>query len=450
MEIAREELAQEFPGFAGQLVIPADAGYDEARRVHNGMVDKRPALIARCLGAADAVQALGFARRAGLPVAVRGGGHNVAGRAVIDDGVVIDLSLMKGMHVDPSARVARAQAGLTWATFNREAALHGLATTGGTISTTGIAGLTLGGGFGWLMPKYGLTVDNLRSVEVVTANGDVVRADETNNADLFWALRGGGGNFGVAVSFEYTLHPLRQVTGGLIAHPFEAARDLLHAYRDLTAELPDDLMTWAALVHAPDGSGTKLAAFAVCHAGDPALADVDLEPFRSWGSPAMLMVDQMPYPAINQMLDAGFPKGARSYWKSSFLRTLSDEAIDAVVEGFATAPSAMSGIVIEHLHGAPTRVPLDATATPFREIGYDLLVVAEWLDAKDDDANIGWARRTFDAASVAFAGRRYLNYLDDDDSTEDAFGPNRARLEKIKSLWDPDDVFRSTHAVGVI
>jgi FAD/FMN-containing dehydrogenase len=448
MQLDRDQLGGDLEGFAGQLVMPGDAAYDGVRRVHNGMVDKRPALIARCVGAADAVQALAFARTRGMPVSVRGGGHNVAGRAVIDDGVVIDLSSMKGIHVDPSSRTARAQSGLTWAEFNRETAVHGLATTGGTISTTGIAGLTLGGGFGWLMPKYGLTVDNVRSVEVLTAAGDVVRADGVDNDDLFWALRGGGGSFGVALSFEYALHPLREVTGGLIAHPFDVARDLLRAYRDLTADLPDELMTWAALVHAPDGSGTKLAAFAVCHAGDPAQADVDLEPFRSWGAPAMTMVDRMPYPAINRMLDAGFPKGARSYWKSSFLRTLSDDAIDAIADGFAAAPSSMSGIVIEHLHGAPTRVPLDATPAPFRDVGYDLLVVAEWLDASEDEANIAWARATFDAASSAFTDRRYLNYLDDDDTAQDAFGPNAARLEKIKAIWDPDDVFRSTHRVG--
>jgi FAD/FMN-containing dehydrogenase len=448
MAIERSELEQELTGFSGELVTPSDPGYDDVRRVHNGMVDKRPALIARCLGAADAVDALRFARDRGLQISVRSGGHNVAGRAVIDDGVVIDLSGMKGIYVDPDARIARAQAGLTWAEFNRETALHGLATTGGTISSTGIAGLTLGGGFGWLMPKHGLTVDNVRSVEVVTAKGEVLRASADDDSDLFWALRGGGGNFGIALSFEYTLHPVRHITGGLIAHPFDAATELLRAYRDLTADLPDELMTWAALVHAPDGSGAKLAAFVVCHCGDPANADADLEPFRTWGTPALAMVDQMPYPAINQMLDAGFPKGARSYWKSSFLRELSDDVIDAIVEGFAAAPSAMSGILIETLHGAPTRVPLDATAAPYREAGHSLLVVGNWLDAADDDANIRWTRATYDGASGAFAPQRYLNYLDDDDTADAAFGSNGARLAQVKAVWDPDDVFRSTHRLG--
>ena len=448
MAIERSELEQELTGFSGQVVTPSDPAYDEARRVHNGMVDKRPALIARCLGAADVVDALRFARDRALAISVRSGGHNVAGRAVIDDGVVIDLSTMKGIHVDPSTKMAVAQSGLTWAEFNRETALHGLATTGGTISSTGIAGLTLGGGFGWLMSKYGLTVDNVLSIDVVTAKGEVLRASASENDDLFWALRGGGGNFGIALSFAYTLHPVRQVTGGLIAHPFDAATDLLRAYRDLTSDLPDELMTWAALVHAPDGSGTKLAAFAVCHCGDPSDADADLEPFRSWGSPAMVMVDQMPYPAINMMLDAGFPRGARSYWKSNFLNELDDEAIDGIVGGFAATPSALSGIVIETLHGAPTRVPLDATAAPYREAGHNLLVVGNWLDAADDQANITWARATYDDVSGAFAPHRYLNYLDDDDAADAAFGPNGARLAQIKAVWDPDDVFRSTHRVG--
>ena len=254
--------------FTGQLLRPGDAGYDEARKVHNGLIDKRPALIARCRGLADIADAVKMARDRKLEVAVRGGGHNVAGRATIDGGLMIDLSLMKGIHVDPKARTARAQGGLTWNEFNRETQLHGLATTGGVVSTTGIAGLTLGGGLGWLMGKHALALDSLLSVDLVLADGRILTASKDDNADLFWALRGGGGNFGVAASFEYRLHPVGPiVTGGLIAYPFSAAWDVLRFFRDVTASLPDDLMVFGGLIHAPDGSGMKLVALVVCHSG---------------------------------------------------------------------------------------------------------------------------------------------------------------------------------------
>ena len=323
-------------GFAGELLLPGDDGYERARRVHNGLVDKHPALIARCRGTADVVDALAFARGRGLPVSVRGGGHSVAGRAVIDDGVMIDLATMKGTQVDPTTMTVRAQGGVRWGELNRETALHGLATTGGLVSTTGIAGLTLGGGLGWLMSKYGLAVDNLRSVELVTADGQVLNVTDTEHSDLFWALRGGGGNFGIATWLEYQLHPLRQVTGGLVAHPFEAAGDVLRFYRDFTQDLPDELMVLAGLVHAPDGSGTKLAAFVVCHSGDPALAEVDLKPLLAWGSPVVVSVGPMPYPVMNTLLDDAYPEGALNYWKSSFVRDLDDGLIDAVVDRFAS------------------------------------------------------------------------------------------------------------------
>ena len=258
--------------FSGQLLQPADAGYEEARKVHNGLVDKRPALIARCRGVADVVDAVNLARKLSLEVAVRGGGHNVAGRATVDGGLMIDLTPMKGIHVDPYARTVRAQGGVTWAELNRETQLHGLAVTGGVVSTTGIAGLTLGGGLGWLMGKYGLALDNLRSVELVTAEGKVLRTSKDEEPDLFWAVRGGGGNFGVATSFEYQLHPVGPtITGGLIAHPFDRARDVLRFFRDITASLPDEFTVFGGLIHARDGSGTKLAAMVTCHCGS--LAD---------------------------------------------------------------------------------------------------------------------------------------------------------------------------------
>jgi len=256
--------------FSGQLLKPTDAGYEEARKVHNGLVDKRPALIARCRGVADVVDAICLTRKLGLEVAVRGGGHNVAGRATIDGGLMIDLAPMKGIHVDPKSRTARAQGGVTWAELNRETQLHGLAVTGGVVSSTGIAGLTLGGGLGWLMGKYGLALDNLRSAELITAEGKIVRAGKDEEPELFWAVRGGGGNFGVVTSFEFQLHPVGPtVTGGLIAYPFDRARDLLRFFRDSTSSLPDEHMIFGGLIHAPGGSGTKLAAMVTCHCGSP-------------------------------------------------------------------------------------------------------------------------------------------------------------------------------------
>jgi len=441
-------LAELSTTFSGDLIRPGDASFDEARRVHNGLVDKRPGLIARCRGTADVVDAIRFATQRGIPISVRGGGHNVAGRSVIDDGVVIDLGPMKGLVVDPSSRTAHAQGGVTWREFNRETAVHGLATTGGFVSTTGIAGLTLGGGFGWLMGKHGLAADNLVSAEVVTARGEVITTSEAEHPDLFWALRGGGGNFGVVTGFEYRLHPLAQVVGGLVAHPFDAAGDVLRFFRDLTQDLPDELGTFAGLVHAPDGSGAKLAAIVVCHAGDPAQAEIDLKTLTDFGSPLISQIGPMPYPVINTMFDDAYPRGALNYWKSSFLRGLDDGVIDRSIEGFASCPSPMTAIAFEDFHGAVTRVPVDATAVPHREPGYDLLITSVWTDPATTDDNIAWTRSTFGTLEGSFAGRRYVNYLDDDDPSDEAFGSDRRRLAQVKRTYDPDDEFRSTHRIA--
>jgi FAD/FMN-containing dehydrogenase len=436
--------------FSGALLRPGEHGYEEARRIHNGLIDKRPALIARCLGTADIVEALGFARESGLELSVRGGGHNVAGRAVTDGGVMIDLSLMKGIHVDPKTRTVRAQGGVTWREFNRETAVHGLATTGGVISTTGIAGLTLGGGLGWLMGKYGLAADNLLSVELVTAAREVLTASADEHSDLFWALRGGGGNFGVAASFEYRLHPLRQIFGGLVAHPLPAAKEVVRFCREFTASVPDELIVVAGLVHAPDGSGVPLAAFVVCHAGEPAQAEVDLKPLLEFGSPAMVQVGPMPYPAVNMLLDGAYPRGALNYWKSSFMRALNDEAIDAMVDRFAACPSPMSAIVLEHWHGAATRIGVSDTAVPHREPGFNLLITSVWMDSEATDENIAWTRATYDALEPHLAQRRWMNYLGDDDAGDSiraAYGPNYARLAEVKRRYDPENLFRLNHNI---
>jgi len=435
---------------SGSVLKAGDKGYDEARRVHNGLIDKRPALIVRCRGTADVADAIALAREAGLEISVRGGGHNAAGSAVTDGGLMIDLAEMKGMHVDPEARTIRAQGGVLWSEFNREAAVHGLAVTGGAISSTGIAGLTLGGGLGWLMGVQGLAADNVTSVELVTADGQVLNVTANSHPDLFWALHGGGGNFGVATSLEYQLHPLRQVLGGLVAHPFDAAGELLRFYRDFTQSLPDELTVFAALVHAPDGSGTKVSAFAICHAGAAEQAERDIAPLLAFGSPVITHVEPMPYPVMNTLLDGAYPRGALYYWKSNFLSELDDGLIDTVVEQFASTPSPMNGILLEHFHGAVSRVGETETAMPQRGPGYNLLIPSTWVDPSESEANIAWTKETYDALSPHFSERRWLNYLGDDEQADvvrAVYGPNYDRLLDVKRRYDPDNIFHLNHNI---
>ncbi len=432
---------------AGPVLSPSDTAYEDARHVHNGLIDRRPALVARCHGTADVQAAVRIGREHGLEIAVRGGGHNVAGHAVCDGGLMIDLSAMRGVHVDPRARRARAQGGATWGDYNRETQLHGLASTGGVVSTTGVGGLTLGGGLGWLMGKHGMAVDSLRAVELVTATGDVVRASADEHPDLFWAVRGGGGNFGVATWLEYELYPVGPVvTGGLVAHPFASARDVLRFYRDFTASLPDELTAFAGVLHAPDGSGTKLAAIIVCHAGSLEAGAAAVAPVKRFGSPVMDAIGPMPYTAVNMLFDAGFPRGALNYWKSNFLTALGDAAIETMIERFGVAPSPMSGLLLEHFHGAATRVGPTETAFPHRTVGYNFLAVGEWLDASATPANIAWAREAYAAMAPHFAAGRYVNYLSADEAAESsavsaALGPNWKRLREVKRRYDPDNVF---------
>ncbi len=435
---------------SGVVLGPDDAGYDEARRLHNGMIDKRPALIARCRGTADVADAVRFARKHGLDIAVRGGGHNVAGLAVCDGGLMIDLSLMKGIQADPAMRRVRAQAGVNWRELNRETQVHGLAVTGGVVSTTGIAGLTLGGGLGWLMGQYGLALDNLVSAEVVTASGEIVLASEKHNEDLFWALRGGGGNFGVVTWFEYRLHRVAQMTSGLVAHPVDNARDVLRLFRDATRSLPDELTLFSALLHAPDGSGAKLAAIIACHSGSLAEGEAALRPIKAFGKPLMDVIGPASYEATNMMLDAGFPRGALNYWKSTFLTELSDAAIDTMIGRFRECPSPMSAMVLEHVHGAAVRVGPTQTAFPHRREAYNLLIASEWVDPAANTRNIAWARETYDAMRPYAAPARYVNYLAADETqgaAEAAYGPNLPRLRAIKARYDPQNVFRQNHNI---
>jgi len=446
-----EAIALAAPTFSGQLLLPTDPAYDQRRRVHNGHIDKHPAAIASCRGVADIVDAVRLARTLGLEVSVRGGGHNVAGRATIDGGLMIDLSPMKGVHVDVHARAVRAQGGVLWNELNRETQLHGLATTGGVVGTTGIAGLTLGGGLGWLMPKYGLALDNLRSAELVLADGSVLRVSADENPDLFWAIRGGGGNFGIAASLEYQLHEVGpMITGGVVVHPLPRALDALRFFRDTCASLPDEAMLVAALQTAPDGSNAKIAAIVGAHCGSIEQGEAAFRPLKAFGPPVKDMIGPMPYAALNGMLDGAFPKGALNYWKAQFLTDLSDAAIRALIAGFEQCPSPMSHVIIEHFHGAAARVPLTATACTTRVTGFNVVIVSQWTDAGESERSIRWARETFASLTPFLAATRYLNYLEDDapNAAAVAYGPNLQRLRAIKTQYDPGNFFK--HNVNIL
>ena len=437
---------------SGRLLRPGDDAYDAARRVHNGLVDRSPAVIIRCRSAADVAAGVRFARAAGLDISVRGGGHNVAGRAVADGAVMIDLAEMKGIEVDVAARTVRAEGGLSWAELNEATAADGLAVTGGAISTTGIAGLTLGGGLGWLMAKYGLAADNLLAVELVNAEGEVLDVTDSSDPELFWALGGGGGNFGIATTFTYRLQPVGMVTGGLIAHPIEAGPAMLRFYRDAVAGCSDDLTVFAGLVHAPDGSGMKLAAMVVFHTGDPAQAERDLAPFTTWGSPLVVQVGPMPYPVMNTLLDAGYPAGALNYWLSSFARGLTDGLIDTMAERFATVPSPMTVMLLEHFHGAVTRIPRERDRRPASRGGLE-----PRHPIRLDGSGSHRGEHRLDARDPPRALRphlgegRWLNYLGDDqesDAVKAAYGPNYDRLLAAKRRYDPENVFHHNHNIN--
>ncbi len=436
--------------FSGRIIDPAHSSYDAVRRLHNGLVDKRPALIAECRGVADVVDAVKFARAQRLEIAVRGGGHNVAGRASVDNGLMIDLSQMRGVSVDLVSGTARAEGGTTWKIFNRETQLHGLATTGGVVGSTGIGGLTLGGGLGWLMPKFGMALDNLKSVDLVLADGGLVRASKREHPDLFWAVRGGGGNFGVATSFEFALHPVGPIViGGLAAWPFEMAKDILRFFRDLTTKVTDDVMLVAALLTAPDGK-TKVVAMGLGHFGSRADGERTIAPIKA-SKPILDELGPIPYTALNGLLDGAFPPGAFNYWKTHFLNELTDDAIDALIEAASGCPTPMGQIVIEHFHGAATRVPVGDTAYALRSAGYNVAVISEWLDRAHDDVCINWGKKAFSALQPFAGSQRYINYLNHDDALDAAlaavYGPNLPRLRQIKKQYDPENVFH--HNVNI-
>lgn len=425
----------------GAVLTPDDNEYDSARRIWNAMIDRRPGVIARCSSADDVRTALAFAAD-NLPVSIRGGGHNIAGLALCDRGLTIDLSPMKHMEVDAAALTATAQAGLTWGEFDLQTQQFGLATTGGAVSTTGIAGLTLGGGMGWLMGRCGYTVDNLLSAEIVLHDGRVVTASEAEHADLFWALRGGGGNFGVVTSFQYTLHRVDAVWAGFVAHPIERLAPMLRFYRDHVSTAPDELTVHAAVMTL--ATGDRVAAMVPVWCGDPAEGERRLAALRSFGPPLADTVQQMPYVAAQSMLDAAVPYGRHNYWKSSFLKELDDAAIAAADEHARRVTSPYSLCLIEHVHGAPTRRPADATAFGVRDEHFHFVAIASWDPADDGIRHMEWARAFWTAMQPWSANRVYMNILgsDEGDRVPEAYGPNYTRLAQVKATYDPLNCLR--------
>ena len=427
----------------GELLHASAPGYDDARKVWNGMIDKRPALIARCVGVADVIAAVNFARTNDILVSVRGGGHNITGNAVCDGGLMIDLSRMKSVRVDPVQRRARAEAGLTWGEYNRETQAFGLASTGGVVSTTGIAGLTLGGGLGWLMGKHGLSCDNLLSVDMVTADGRLLTASASEHPDLFWGLRGGGGNFGVVTSFEYQLHPVGPVLAGMVLHPMVNATDVLRFYREYARTCPDELTAFAALMTTPDG--VPVVAIVVGYIGPLVEGERLVAPVRKFGSPLVDTIGPMSYVELNTMFDAAFPYGGiQRYWKSSFLKHLGDDVLEILGARAATMPSPMSMVGFFHVHGAASRVPADATAFGLRDDQWDYDIISQWQDPGDTDRHIRWTREFWTAVEPFATGAVYVNHLDAEEGTRirAAYGKRYDRLVALKNTYDPTNLFR--------
>ena len=425
----------------GTVHLPDGDGYDAARQVWNGMIDRRPAAVVCAAGVADVISTVKFAGEQDLPIAIRCGGHNVAGTAVGDGGIVIDLARFKSVRVDPVQRKARAAAGVLWGEYDHETQAFGLASPGGAISTTGIAGLTLGGGYGYLSRRYGMACDNLLSADVITASGELVTANSDSHPDLFWALRGGGGNFGVVTSLEFQLHPVREPFAGLIVFPFQMAKTVMQRVRDLSLEASDDLTLMAAIIPSPDGG--KFMAVVLCDIGTEGEGERAARVFRGLGSVLMDTVAPTPYCAMQRQVDVSYPKGQRHYWKSAFLKTLPDDVIDLVIEFASTAPSPMNVIMIEIYGGAVARVPSDATAFGHRDALFNLGILAISNDPAIDAAQKTWARNAWQKALPYSTGGAYVNYMSEGEDVHAAYSDARLqRLATIKAQYDPANLFR--------
>lgn len=436
----------------GQLLVSGDAGFDEARTIWNAMIDRHPALILRCAGVADVRRGVAFARDNDLPLAIRGGGHNIGGSALCDDGLVLDLSPMKSVRIDSTTRRAYVEPGATLHDFDHEAQAFGLATPLGINSTTGVAGLTLGGGFGWLSRKYGMTIDNLISAEVVTADGEVLHASADSHEDLFWAIRGGGGNFGIVTRFEFALHPVGPlVYGGLVVLPFEQAKDALLKYREAAAAMPEDLSVWVVSRLAPplpflpsDMHGKPVIVFAMCYTGPIENGPAAVASVRAFGTPVGEQLGPMPYEMWQQAFDPLLTPGARNYWKSHNLAKISDGLIDALIHAIAELPSPQCEIFFGQIGAQTQRVPVEATAYPSRDTQYAMNVHGRWDDASDDDRCVAWARAFFDASAPFALGSVYVNFMTQEETERiaNAYGPNYERLVVVKNRYDPRNLFR--------
>jgi hypothetical protein len=434
-------------GLRGQVIYPDDDDYDAARAVFNGMIDRRPLAVVRPVDASDVVRCIELARRHDLPLSVRGGGHGVAGHAVRNGAIMLDLSGMKAVQVEPEARTVHAEPGLTLGEFDRATQAYGLATPLGVVSVTGIAGLTLGGGLGWLNGCYGLTCDNLISADVVTADGQLLTASAQENEDLFWGMRGGGGNFGVVTSFQYQLHPVDVVLAGALSYPMSTAPQVLRFYDDFVKAAPDELSTAVSLALTPTGEPT--VSIVVCYCGPTDEGEQVLHPLRTFQSPVDDSIQPMPYAALQSARDEGFPSGRLHYWKSGWLRDLSDGAIETLMQFIPQMPSSASGVSLQQMHGVASRIAPSATAFPHRAEQYDFLILSQWPDATDSDRNIEWTRALFQAMQPHLEESVYVNNLGDEGPgrVKAAYAQNYPRLAALKRTLDPDNLFRANQNI---
>ena len=428
--------------FEGNILMEGDSGYETARKVWNGMIDRKPAIIAQCLSSNDIKQAVKFAQKNNLLVSVKGGGHNVTGNAVCDDGIMIDLSLMRSVKVDTDKQVAEVQTGATWGDFDNATQKYGLSSTGGLVSTTGVAGLTLGGGVGWLVRKHGLCCDNLLEAEIVTADGSLLKISPKENAELFWGIRGGGGNFGIVTSMKFQLYKLDKVVGGMILYPQNNAKEVIQFYREFMKTAPDELTLYTGLLTSPDGF--PVIAFVGCYSGDPEKAETVLKPLREFGTPIADLFQPKSYIEMQTILDAPFPHGNRYYWKSGFLKALSDEAIDIIVSNAATVTSPYTAIILEYYGGVASHEPEGGTAYPHRQAEYDLVIISQWVNREEDEKHISWTRKFYEAMQDYTSNRVYVNTLgiEGEERVKEAYGENYQRLAALKNKYDPDNLFR--------
>jgi FAD/FMN-containing dehydrogenase len=435
--------------FEGRLITGEDIDYDRYRRIWNGMIDRRPAVIARCATANDVRMAVKLARAERLPVSVRGGGHSVAGNAICDGGVMVDLSAMNAVQVDAAARLAVAAPGALWGDFDRATQVHGLATTGGQVSHTGIAGLTLGGGLGYLMGKHGAACDNLVSVDVVTADGESITASEQEHTDLFWAMRGAGGNFGIVTASRYRVHPLTQLLAGMLLYPRDHAAEVVSFHREFLKTTPDELDTTVGFLNSPDGM--PLVAIVAVYAGEVADGERVLEPLRKFGKPLADLIRPMSYVEVQSMLDAAVPTGDRYYWKSNFVPELHPNLIARLRDGANAMTSPLSMILLFEIKGEIQRVPKDAMAFDHRDANFEMSIIARWTKAADDSEDIAWAREVWTAVQPYVSSAVYSNHMTADESPErvrQSYGETKyQKLAVLKAKYDPTNFFQLNHNI---